>query len=103
VEVVIASSNVANVDVAIDPLPETTGNTVDLRDETSVSRSFENLGAFRHLATTAGDWGGTMFAATRDLDLAAARDGLAVRFWGALGVAKHGSRLPMILWCGRDE
>jgi NAD(P)-dependent dehydrogenase (short-subunit alcohol dehydrogenase family) len=33
-----------------------------------------------------------MFAATRDLDLAAARDGLEVRFWGALAAVKHGSR-----------
>jgi NAD(P)-dependent dehydrogenase (short-subunit alcohol dehydrogenase family) len=91
-EVVIASSNAANVDAAVERLPGTMGSTMDLRDETSVSRFFENPGAFDHIAITAGDWGGTMFAATRDLDLAAARDGFEVRFWGALAVVKHASR-----------
>jgi NAD(P)-dependent dehydrogenase (short-subunit alcohol dehydrogenase family) len=91
-EVVIASSNSANVEAAVERLSGTTGNTVDLRDEAGVSRFFEKLGAFDHLAVTAGDWGGTMFAATQDLDLAAARDGFAVRFWGALAAVKHGSR-----------
>lgn len=60
-----------------------------------MSRFFENLGAFDHLAITAGDWGGAMswFSPTRDLDLAAARDGFEVRFWGALAAVKHGSRM----------
>jgi NAD(P)-dependent dehydrogenase (short-subunit alcohol dehydrogenase family) len=91
-EVVIASSNAANVDAAVGRLSGTTGSTVDLRNEASVSRLFEKLGAFDHLAITAGDWGGTMFAATRDLDLAAARDVFEVRFRGALAAVKHGSR-----------
>lgn len=91
-EVVIASSNAANVEAAVERLSGTTGSTVDLRDEVSVSGFFENLGAFDHLAITAGDWGGTMFAAMQDLDLAAARDGLAVRFWGVLAAVKHGCR-----------
>jgi hypothetical protein len=93
-EVVIASSNAANVEAAVARLTGTTGSTVDLRDETSVSISgfFERLGALDHLAITAGDWGGVTFATTQDLDLAAARDGLAVCFWGALAPVKHGSR-----------
>jgi NAD(P)-dependent dehydrogenase (short-subunit alcohol dehydrogenase family) len=91
-EVVIASSNTTNVDAAIERLTGATGGTIDLRTESSVSRFFENLGAFDHLAITAGDWTGSMFAATRDLDLAAAADGFAVRFWGALAAVKHGSR-----------
>jgi NAD(P)-dependent dehydrogenase (short-subunit alcohol dehydrogenase family) len=91
-EIVIASSTAANVDAAVERLPGTTGRTVDLRDETSIARFFANLGAFDHLAITAGDWGGTMFAATRDLDLAAARDLLEVRFWGALAAVKHASQ-----------
>jgi NAD(P)-dependent dehydrogenase (short-subunit alcohol dehydrogenase family) len=90
-EVVIASSQTANVDAAVARLPGATGRTVDLRDETSTSRFFAGLGTFDHLAITAGDWGGTMFAATRDLDLAAARDLLEVRFWGALAAVKHAS------------
>jgi hypothetical protein len=79
-EGVIASSHAANVDAAVERPPGATGSTFNLRDETSVSRFFENPGAFDHPAITAGDWGGTMFAATRDLDLAAARDGCGVRF-----------------------
>ena len=82
-EVVIGSSNAANVEAAVARLSGTTGGAVDLRDEASVSRFFETLGAFDHLAITAGDWGGTMFAAARDIDFAAARDGFEVRFWGA--------------------
>jgi NAD(P)-dependent dehydrogenase (short-subunit alcohol dehydrogenase family) len=91
-EVVIASSTAAKVDAAVGRLSGTTGGAVDLRSETSVSRFFETLGAFDHLAITAGDWGGAMFADTRNLDLAAARDGLEVRFWGVLAAVKHASR-----------
>jgi NAD(P)-dependent dehydrogenase (short-subunit alcohol dehydrogenase family) len=91
-EVVIASSNAAKVEAAVARLPGAKGGTVDLRSETSVSGFFDSTGAFDHLAVTAGDWGGTMFAAARDLDLAAARDGLEVRFWGVLAAVKHASR-----------
>ncbi|WP_428490566.1 SDR family oxidoreductase [Rhodopila sp.] len=91
-ELVIASSNAANVAAAAGRLGGATGGTVDLRDEASVSGFFRNLGAFDHLSITAGDWGGTAFRATRDLDLAAAREGFEVRFWGALAAVKHASR-----------
>jgi NAD(P)-dependent dehydrogenase (short-subunit alcohol dehydrogenase family) len=90
--VVIASSNGAKVEAAAARLDGTSGGTVDLRDEASVSGFFGSLGTFDHLAITAGDWGGGMFAATRDLDLAVARAGLDVRFWGVLAAVKHGSR-----------
>jgi NAD(P)-dependent dehydrogenase (short-subunit alcohol dehydrogenase family) len=93
-QVVIASSNAANVDAAVARLPGTAGGTVDLRDEASVSRFFGTHGAFDHVAVTAGDWSGmtSWFAAAQDVDLAAAGEGLVVRFWGALAVAKHASR-----------
>lgn len=91
-EVVIASSNAAKVAAAVDRLPGATGGAVDLRDEASVSGFFEDLGAFDHLAITAGVWGGTRFVATQDLDLAAARDGLEIRFWGVLASVKYASR-----------
>ena len=91
-EVVIASSNAANIAAAVERLGGATGGTVDLRDEARVSDFFQNLGAFDHLAITAGDWGGTLFSATQDLDLAAARDGFEVRFWGALAAVKHASQ-----------
>lgn len=91
-EVVIASRNAAGVAAAVERLPGATGRTVDLRDESGVSGFFEKLGAFDHLAITAGDWGGTRFVATKDLDLAAARDGFEIRFWGVLAAVKYGSR-----------
>ena len=90
-EVVIASSRKESVDAAVKRLPGTTGGIVDLRDEASVVNFFEGLGTFDHLAITAGDWGGAMFAPTAEIDLAQAQEGLAVRFWGAIAAAKHGS------------
>ena len=89
-EVVIASSNAANVDAAVGRLPGSSGLTVDMRDEASVQHFFDQVGRFDHLAITAGDWNIPRFA-TRDLDLVAARDAMAVRFWGSLAAVKHGS------------
>ncbi|WP_428486304.1 SDR family oxidoreductase [Rhodopila sp.] len=91
-DVVIASSRAATVDAAIERLSGSTGRVVDLRDEAGVAAFFQDLGPFDHLAMTAGDWGGEMFAATADIDLTQARDGLTVRFWGALAAAKHSCR-----------
>ena len=88
-EIVIASSRAATVEAAVARLSGATGRTVDLRDETAIAGFFAELGAFDHLAITAGDWGGAMFAPTSDIDLAQAKDGLTVRFWGALASAKH--------------
>ncbi|MGY3444028.1 MULTISPECIES: SDR family oxidoreductase [unclassified Bradyrhizobium] len=91
-QVVIASSNPANVDAAVARLPGSSGTTVDLRDEASVSRFFDQVGSFDHLAITAGDQGLPVFGATRDLDLAVAREALNLRFWGSLAAVKHASR-----------
>ncbi len=90
-KVVIASSNAEKVEASIARLDGVTGCVVDLRDEASVSRVFKSI-TFDHLAITAGDWGGAMFGATRDLDLVAARDALEVRFWGALVAVKYASQ-----------
>lgn len=90
--VVVASRDAGRVDAAVERLEGATGCTVDLRDEPGVARFFDRLGAFDHLALTAGDWGGAMFAATAELDLAASRDFFEVRFWGALAAVKHASR-----------
>jgi NAD(P)-dependent dehydrogenase (short-subunit alcohol dehydrogenase family) len=87
--VVIGSSTAAKVNAAVERLPGATGRTVDLRDEASVAGFFEELGAFDHLAITAGDWSGSMFTSTRELDLAQARELLTVRFWGVLAAVKH--------------
>ena len=91
-EIVIASSRASTVDAAVERLTGATGRIVDLRDEAGIAGFFKDLGAFDHLAITAGDWGGTMFAPTSDIDLDQARDGFAVRFWGALAAAKHSGR-----------
>ena len=90
--VVIASSNKANVDAAVQRLPGATGHTVDLRDETGVAAFFGELGSFDHLAITAGDWSVPMFGPTQDIELTQAREVFAVRFWGALAAVKHGCR-----------
>ncbi len=88
--VVIGSTTESSVTAAIDRLPGATGHIVDLRDEASVAGFFRALGAFDHLAITAGDWGGPMFVSSRDIDLTEARALLDVRFWGALAAVKHG-------------
>ena len=92
-DIVIASSTPAKIEAAVERLPGTTGGSVDLRDEANVARFFETLGAFDHLAVTAGDWGIPLFAAGPDTDLAAARAGFEVRFWGVLAAVKHASRV----------
>ncbi len=91
-DVVIGSTTEASVTTAVDRLHGATGHTVDLRDEANVAGFFEELGAFDHLAITAGDWGGPMFVSARDLDLTEARGLLDVRFWGALAAVKYGCR-----------
>ena len=88
-EIVIASSRQASVNAAVERLIGSTGRNVDLRDEAGIAGFFRDLGAFDHLAITAGDWSGAMLAPTRDVDLDQARDGFAIRFWGALAAAKH--------------
>ena len=91
--VVVASSQAANVEAAVERLGAgASGSVVDVSDEASVAAFFQALGPFDHLAFTAGDWGASLIAPTRDLDLAAAQAGFTVRFWGALAVVKHGCR-----------
>ena len=91
--VVIGSSQAANVDAAVARLGGgASGSVVDVNDEASIAGFFERLGRFDHMAFTAGDWGAGFFAPTRDMDLAAAREGLGVRFWGALASAKYACR-----------
>jgi len=88
--VVVASSTSARVDAAVERLPGATGDTVDLKEEASISGFLERQEFFDHLAITAGDVDRRAFASTEDLDLAFAREALEVRFWGALTVVKHG-------------
>ena len=90
--VVIGSTTESSVNAAVDRLQGAIGRAVDLRDEASVAGFFGELGAFDHLAITAGDWAGPMFVSSRDLDLTEARGLFDVRFWGALAAVKHGCR-----------
>jgi NAD(P)-dependent dehydrogenase (short-subunit alcohol dehydrogenase family) len=95
--VTVASSQAARVEAAAAQLGldaqqgQVQGLVVDVRDEASVEAFFERVGAFDHLVFTAGDWGGRA-GSVRDVDIAAAQAGLAVRFWGAVTVVKHASR-----------
>jgi NAD(P)-dependent dehydrogenase (short-subunit alcohol dehydrogenase family) len=89
-EVVVASSSAANVEVARKRLPGVEGDVVNLRHEEDVSRFFDKIGPFDHLAVTAGDWDMPLRVATQDIDLVASRDMLAVRFWGVIAAVKHG-------------
>ena len=87
--IVIGSSNKASVSAAVERLGGATGHTIDLRNEASVESFFGEVGSFDHLAITAGDWGGPMFASIQDLDLLKAQDLFTVRFWGAFAAVKH--------------
>ncbi|HEY4178513.1 MAG TPA: SDR family oxidoreductase [Kofleriaceae bacterium] len=86
--VVIGSSKEANVTAAVAKLKDATGYTVDVRDEASVQAFFAKVGAFDHLAFTAGDWDFQTVSA-KDIDLAKARANLDVRLWGAVAAIKH--------------
>jgi NAD(P)-dependent dehydrogenase (short-subunit alcohol dehydrogenase family) len=82
----IASRDDRKVQRALERLGEgAAGSTIDVHDESSVSRFFQAFGDFDHLIFTAGDWEALRTAnpiASLDLDLADSV--FRVRFWGAL-------------------
>jgi NAD(P)-dependent dehydrogenase (short-subunit alcohol dehydrogenase family) len=90
-QVIIGSSNPANVDAACARLGRgASGIVVDVSNEASVAAFFEKLGEFNHLVFTAGDWAPHLFAnPIAQLDFGAVAGGLTVRFWGALMAIKH--------------
>ncbi|HEX3792191.1 MAG TPA: SDR family oxidoreductase [Pseudonocardiaceae bacterium] len=86
--VVVASSRQATVDKALAELPAgTTGEAVDLADEAQVSALFDRLGEFDHLVFTAGE--ALRLGALSQLDLAAAKQFLNVRYWGSVTAVKY--------------
>ncbi len=91
-EVVVGSSQAANVDAATGKLGNrATGGAIDVRNEPSVAAFFADVGPFDHLVYTAGDWGPMRTPRPiTETDLAAAADLFAVRYWGALAAIKHG-------------
>lgn len=93
-KVVIASSQQSKVDTALKRLGgQSTGTTVNVKDEADIARFFERLGSFDHLAYTAGDWvplrtGGAL----PEIEIGSANAVFTVRFWGALAAVKHSHR-----------
>jgi NAD(P)-dependent dehydrogenase (short-subunit alcohol dehydrogenase family) len=91
-QVIVGSSQAARIEAAAEKLGRgAVGQTVDVKDESSVAAFFEAAGPFDHLVFTAGDWG-HMFGATRDLDVEASKARMEVRFWGAARTAKYAIR-----------
>lgn len=92
--VIIGSSGADNVEAAVKRLGAgAEGSAVDVRDEAGVAAFFERVGAFDHLAYTAGDWTALRTPRTiPEMDLAEAGSVFAIRFWGALAAIKHASR-----------
>ena len=89
--VVIGSSTSTKVEAAVARLgPAASGMVVDVSEEAGIEAFFTALGAFDHLVFTAGDWGPRLAPnPIAQLDVAAASEGLKVRFWGALLCIKH--------------
>jgi len=86
--VTIASSQQKRVDAALAELPDGCGGAaLDVRDPTQVAGVLEELGDLDHLVFTAGD--SFTPRPLAELDLAAARAVLGVRFWGAVTVIKY--------------
>jgi NAD(P)-dependent dehydrogenase (short-subunit alcohol dehydrogenase family) len=93
-EVVVASSNAANVDAAVKRLGEgVKGFPVDVTSEASVEAFFKGLGPIDHLVFTAGDWGDRGNAAIGEVDIDRAMAAMfSVRFWGAVRAVKHAQK-----------
>jgi NAD(P)-dependent dehydrogenase (short-subunit alcohol dehydrogenase family) len=88
---VIASSNQARVDAALKLLPTNAeGHVADLASEAAIAALFAKIGAFDHLAYTAGE--NLQLAKLDTLDLDWARGFFGVRYWGAMAAVKHGAR-----------
>ena len=89
--VVVASSNAARVAAALARLPEgSEGHTLDLSRESTISSFFERLGAFDHLAFTAGEQ--LQLGTVASTELTLAQGFFNLRYWGAFLAAKHGAR-----------
>ncbi|HEX4635702.1 MAG TPA: SDR family oxidoreductase [Rhizomicrobium sp.] len=91
-QLTIASSRKASIEAALVKLPGGThGHAVDLKDEASIQALFGKVGALDHLVFTAGE--SLQLAKLADVDLAAAREFFALRYWGAYAAAKHAAPL----------
>ena len=90
-EVIVASSQIANVEAAVARLGAgASGQAVNVKDEPDVAAFFEQIGGFHHLVFTAGDWGGREARTLAEVDLKRAAELASVRYWGAVAAIKHG-------------
>jgi NAD(P)-dependent dehydrogenase (short-subunit alcohol dehydrogenase family) len=90
--VVVASRSRERVDAALERLPATAeGYAVDLSSEDATAAFFAEIGAFDHLAYTAGEQ--LRLEALDATDLTEARAFMETRLWGALASVKRGHRL----------
>ncbi|WP_217555162.1 SDR family oxidoreductase [Streptomyces sp. GbtcB6] len=88
--VVVASRRQESVDAALKVLPEDTeGQVLDATDEDAVRGFFTRLGAYDHLVYTAGD--SLLLESVAGTDIAAARNFLDTRLWGAYAAVKYGA------------
>jgi NAD(P)-dependent dehydrogenase (short-subunit alcohol dehydrogenase family) len=77
-----------HVDDALERLPAgAEGYACDVRDEAALATLFAEIGAFDHLAYTAGE--ALSLSPLAELDLTSARERLEIRLWGALATLKH--------------
>jgi NAD(P)-dependent dehydrogenase (short-subunit alcohol dehydrogenase family) len=89
---IVASSNPARVEAALARLPANAeGYTLDLQDEAAIRGFFDRVGAFDHLAYTAGD--PLQLGPLAETPLDTARQFFQTRYWGALTAAKYGAPL----------
>jgi NAD(P)-dependent dehydrogenase (short-subunit alcohol dehydrogenase family) len=90
--VVIGSSRKDKIEQALSRLPPgCMGETVDLTDEPQVERLFHRIGAFDHLAFTAGE--SLKLGELSETNLKEARQFFELRYWGALAAVKYGVSL----------
>jgi NAD(P)-dependent dehydrogenase (short-subunit alcohol dehydrogenase family) len=90
--IVVASSRRENVDRAVARLPKgTEGYALDLSNEGLVRDFFTHLGAFDHLAFTAGERVQLGLGELSKTNVEQARHAFDLRFWGAFMAAKYGS------------
>jgi NAD(P)-dependent dehydrogenase (short-subunit alcohol dehydrogenase family) len=86
--VVIASSSQRKVEAAASDIGSAAaGHALDLADERAIASFFDGIGAFDHLAYTAGE--NLKLGALAETDVEAARQFWNVRYWGAFVAAKH--------------
>jgi len=90
---VVVSRRPESVEVALATLGNgAEGMTADLSSEAAIADLFTRIGAFDHLAYTAGET--LMLQPLANMDIATAHRFLETRFWGALTAAKYA--VPMI-------